>query len=90
VKAVTESGKEYPSWEALVEGESNGYVAVALLRERAPKETVFPWVVGPFPTQALAQNAARRMRASFRRQDRDFVVSDLVSTRVRPAWKDVR
>ena len=90
IPASTEGGKQYPSWEALVEGEAHGYVAVAILRERAPRGLLFPMVVGPFPTEREANNARNRIRAKYRRQEaRGHVGSDLVVISVKPAWKDV-
>ena len=89
--ARTEDGREFESWEALVESEANGWVATAILRERAPRQLLFTWTVGPFSTKREAANARNRMRARYRRQEREgrSVPSDLVAINVRPAWKDV-
>ena len=47
-------------------------------------------VVGPFPTEREANNARNRIRAKYRRQEREGRVgSDLVVISVKPAWKDV-
>lgn len=88
ITAVTADGREYPSWDALVEGESNGWLATAILRERAPKGTLFTWSVGPFPTKREANNARARIRTRYRREA-ETSQSDLVGINVRPAWKDV-
>lgn len=91
MKAVTENGQEYDSWDELVEEESNGYVAVAILRSRTPAHQLFPMVLGPFTTKREAENARKRIRANYRRRDREErVYSDLMGVHVKPAWKDLR
>lgn len=87
MKAAT----EYDSWEALVEGESNGWVATAILRERAPRGTLFTMTLGPYSTKREAVNARQRIRSSHRRKVRngEGVGSDIVAVCVKPAWKDV-
>jgi hypothetical protein len=54
-----DSGKHYPTWDALVEAEANGHVAVAVLDNG--KES-WPWVEGPFATKREANNARVRLR----------------------------
>ena len=76
----------YPSWEALVEAEANGYVVVAIIRN---KKEVWPWIVGPFPTKREAGNARNRLRRSLRK-DSENNYSLNFSLFVRPAWKDPR
>jgi hypothetical protein len=92
MEAVTNSGKEYPSWDALVDAESNGYVAVAILQENTPKKGLFCWVVGPFPTKREATNAGVRIRAKYKRDLERAghpLMSTLIRVNIRPAWKDV-
>lgn len=85
---VWHNGIEYPNWEALVEAEANGYIATAVLRERAPKGTLFTFSVGPFATEREANNARRRMRNRHNREDRENrLASDLVTITVKPLWK---
>lgn len=90
---VSSDGKRrYASWEDLVAGEANGWVATAILRERARRQSLFTYTVGPFPTEREAKNARVRMRTRWRREDRDDrgVMSDIVAVTVRPAWKDTK
>ena len=92
VPVVGNYGTRYETWEALVEAEANGYVATAILKERARRGSPFTLTVGPFPGpdgKRLATNARQRMRARYRREVRDGNVgSDIVAITVRPAWKD--
>lgn len=87
---VAESGERYPSWEALVEDQANGWVATAILRERAPRGSLFTWTVGPFPTKREAVNAGNRIRSKHRREDAGgHAGSDLVAVTAKPAWKGI-
>jgi hypothetical protein len=83
VTAVTEDGREFPSWEALVESESNGYVVVAVIS--TAKET-WPWVSGPYPTKADAERARARTRTRFKRKQQSHPGHEF-RLFVRPAWK---
>lgn len=82
----TEDGRRFPSWEALVGSEAHGWVATAILRDRAPKGTLFTWTVGPYPTKREATNAGARIRTKSRK---DNGPSELVTITVKPAWKEV-
>jgi hypothetical protein len=95
VPARSADGKRvYENWDALVEAESNGWVAIAVLRERAPKATVFSYAVGPWPGpdgKRLATNAAVRIRKSHKKRDEERMHnSDLLTVNVRPLWKDTQ
>lgn len=74
----------YDNWDALVAAESNGFVAVAIM---VSKNSVWPWMVGPFETEAEANKRAAKMR----RQAKKEAHSELtVTVRVRPIWKPDR
>ena len=80
--------REYPSWDALVAEEANGYI-VTVIGTRSG--TVWAWTVGPFPDKATARTRAARERRRIKRhrernpwwehRDAVFVVQ------VRPLWK---
>lgn len=72
----------YPSWEALVEAEANGWVAVVLVSN---DKQSWPWVEGPYSTKREAKNACARKRTEFKRSGRDHAVT--ASFFVRPAWR---
>ena len=86
----TSNGRGYATIEELEAAETNGWVATAILRERAPKKFLFTATYGPYPTKADAQRAARRIRARHKREDGDhrMLSSDLVRVRVSYLWKD--
>lgn len=73
----------YPSWDALVEAETHGFVVVAIPKKRS-KSTV-PWVVGPWATRREANNCRQRMRNKLKKE------LDLkqINFYIRHAWKDV-
>lgn len=86
-----QSGHRFDSWDDLVEAQANGWVATAILRERAKRESLFTWTVGPFPSKREATNAGQRIRANFRRQEKNHTaMSSLVAVTVKPAWKDLQ
>ena len=80
-----ETNTTYPSWEALVEDEANGWVAVAVVSNG---RQTWPWVVGPFPTKREANNARVRLRRESKRKSLSPKYS--ASFFVRPAWRDPR
>jgi len=84
----SESGRIYPSWDALVEAEANGYVTVALLKG---KERIFVQVFGPFPSKREATNAGVRLRTKHKRQveSLDHNPAELLAVSVRPCWMEV-
>lgn len=85
------TGITYPSWEALVEAEANGWVVVAILKSEkgsAERYTTFARVYGPFDTQAEARNYRNKVRRAFKEMLADYPTS-LVVTSVEPAWKEV-
>lgn len=77
------TGKSYESWDALVEAEANGYVAVALLTNQKQS---WPWVEGPYDTKHEANNARNRMRNRFKKEAEWRQVK--AKFFVRPAWKE--
>lgn len=84
------TGTRYPSWEALVEAEANGWVAVVIIS--SPRET-WPYVEGPFPTKAEAERARNRLRRKWKReQQQPFprYPNQTYKGFVRPAWKGDR
>lgn len=86
VTAYSETtGITYPTWEALVEAEANGWVAVAVITEG---KQVWPWVVGPYPDKADAVRAQARLRTRWRReQSTPFRPKQTAKFYVRPSWK---
>jgi hypothetical protein len=82
----TSTDTTYESWEALVEAESNGYLAVALLTNQ--KQT-WPFVEGPFPTKREATNARTRMRNRFKKES-EWQAQVTGKFFVTPAWKTER
>lgn len=79
----TNTNKHYPSWDALVAAEANGYVLVGKLE--MPGEDVFRVaVVGPFETKTEAERARARHAARWRQEVKPYKVR----TSVRICWKD--
>lgn len=83
-----QTGKTYPSWEALVKEEANGFVVTAVISDG---KRSWPWTVGPFDDEPEAKRAQARLRTRLKREsgtdalggDRTFKLF------VRPAWKDL-
>lgn len=71
----------YPNWDALIQAESSGYVAVAIIDNGVE---IWPWMVGPFATKREASNQAASLRRQARRGEFDRLK---VKVFVRPAWK---
>lgn len=84
MSAFSENGTEYPDWDALVEAEANGYVAVAIINDGKQQ---WPWVVGPYPTKREATNAKNRLRTKMKKEQPRYP-GHTFKTFVRPAWKD--
>ena len=76
----------YPSWEALVEATSNGWVAGAILNEG---KTTWPWMEGPFADKQEAEKARNRLRSLFKRTMEDHP-NTTAKFFVRPLWKPSR
>lgn len=74
----------YPSWDALIEEEANGYVVVAVISNG--KKT-WPWVIGPFNVRENAQRAQARLRYKLKK-DLKTRPGFTGKVFVRPAWKD--
>jgi len=91
MEVFDEAGTRFESWEALVATHANGWVATAILREKAPRQTLFTWTIGPFPTKREAVNAGHRLRSKYKRIERDegYLPSEIVTVTAKPAWKDV-
>lgn len=77
----TETGIEYPSWDALVEAESNGYVATAVLERGS---AIWTWTHGPTADREDAVRASKKLRANLKK---DPEGARLRIVTVRPAWK---
>ena len=77
-----DTGTEYDSWEDLVNEESNGYLAIAII-SNGKRE--WPWCVGPFGTKREAANARQRMKKRWGKSQHMGDYS--VTFYVRPAWK---
>lgn len=75
-----QSDRTYPSLEAMVEVEANGWIVTALITKR---NKTWPWTQGPFSTQREANNA----RVALRRYFKNRAPSTTVKFFVRPAWK---
>lgn len=85
------SGKEYPSWEALIEAHANGYLVVAIITSGDGKKT-WPYIEGPMP-KAEAERVRTNLRSKWKRQQKRMSERDPRKTQtyaffVRPAWKD--
>lgn len=78
------TGKHYPTFEALVEEEANGWLATAVLTRG---DETWPWSVGPFSGKREALRAAARMRRKIRAETSSATT---FSVFVRPAWKGLR
>ena len=77
-----ETDTYYPSWEALVAAEANGYVIVSV--SERPKTV--PYVVGPFEDHA----EAKRVRVRYHNSAKRAEAPHKVHTYVRTLWKDNR
>jgi len=75
------TGTTYPSWEALLAAETNGYVVVGL----STRPDTHPVICGPYPDKETARRAQARLR---RRWKREEAPKYEVSTFVRHLWKD--
>lgn len=84
------TGKTYPTFDDLVEAETNGWLAIMLITgaHRLAGQT-WPWVHGPFATKREAQNAVNRLRTRCKREA-DQYPGQTYKFFVRPAWKDQR
>lgn len=75
------------TYEEFVEQHSQGWCVVYIGRAHTPSKAIFANVIGLFPTQAEAIKRANRMRAKYRRQDRQGnAPSDMIRVSVRPVW----
>jgi septal ring-binding cell division protein DamX len=80
------TGKSYPSFDALIEAESNGYLATAILTNG---KKYWTWTVGPFPSKREANNAKGRLKTSLNREADRYPFTQVLGYTVRPAWKEV-
>lgn len=79
----------YPNWDALIEAEANGHVAIAVLKHQRTG-TIFTACFGPVPTKREATNMAVRIRNRHRKDmARGDSESELLVVNVRPAWKEL-
>lgn len=81
------TGKDYPSWDALVQAEANGWMVIAIIKDSKQE---WPWLVGPFDTKKAASNARVKHRKRFEKQMREWPENKSARFFVRPAWKDNR
>lgn len=79
----TATGVTYPTWDALVEAESNGWLCVAIISNG--KET-WPWVEGPFPEKRLAIKTRQRLRTKWKREQWKHP-GQTYQFFIRPAWR---
>lgn len=75
----------YDTWDELVAAETNGWVATLIAETR--KGQAFTFTLGPFDEKRLANNASRRMRALWKKEEPHNLV--LLGITVRPAWKEL-
>lgn len=78
------TGKTYPSWEALLEAETNGWCVVST----TSRPNTVPFVVGPFASQADARRAHRRLARRWAKEEGRY--GHTVKTYTRNLWKDER
>lgn len=77
--------REYPSWEALVAAEANGWLATASFHNTR-NDKLWSWSHGPVDTKAEAVKVAARLRRELRKQCGDYSHIKF-SVSPRPAWK---
>jgi hypothetical protein len=75
----------YDTWDALVEAETNGWVATLIAETKNGQ--AFTYTLGPYPEKRLATNASRRLRNLFKKEEPHDLV--LLGVTVRPAWKEL-
>ena len=73
-------GTSYPTFEELLEHQSNGYIVLGT----SEREGTYTIVVGPFETKELAEKARARLRQRWAYAERP----NKVHTSVRILWKD--
>ena len=73
-------GTAEPSFEELLEKESNGYCIIGT----SEREGTYAMVIGPFPTKKEAERARARLRQRWAYAERP----NKVHTSVRILWKD--
>lgn len=73
------TGKQYASFDELVDAEASGYVVTAII---ARGSSSWPWSVGPM-TKAEAKKLAPKLRNRIRKE-----TGYQVSVFVRPLWKE--
>lgn len=77
-------GKSYPSWEALLDDNTNGWAVVAVIDNG---KVVWPYVEGPF-TKEEAERKRRSLRRKWRREQKAGRYTDQTHKFfVRPTWK---
>jgi hypothetical protein len=81
----TRTGTTYPTWEALVEAEANGYTVTAIVTKGKQS---WPYAWGPFPDKAEADKFRVRQRNKFKREAAYSTAT--AKFFVRPLWKQER
>lgn len=81
-----DTNTHYPTWEALVEAEAEGYLVIAIV---SSEKQTWPWVQGPYPDKREANNARARARNKFKKDIQSpWVDPNLTASFfVRPLWK---
>ena len=79
-----QTGTSYPSWDALVHAEANGYVVTAIVSNGKQS---WPWSQGPYDTKTEATKAQARMRYRLRKEKEQHP-GMTGSVFVRPLWKE--
>lgn len=90
MQARSEDGKRvYEDWDALVAGEANGYVVVAIITAPNYKHP-FPRVQGPYPTKVEADKAKARWRTKLLREQKQYFPNHKFRLHIEEVWKDPR
>lgn len=80
------SGRRYPSWDALVAAESEGWVVVIT----STRPNTNPVVYGPFADKALATKSRARLRARYVVSERqEHGAKFKIASRIVLLWKDM-
>lgn len=88
MRAGTEGGLSFESWDHLIDELANGYTVVVLL-ENVKRDYQFARVIGPFATKKEARNKAATARRKYRVPDERYPDTRFIGTRVEPLWKDL-
>lgn len=86
------TGRDYPSWDDLLDTEANGFSVVVLMRTQGSNSgsTTFVRTIGPFTTHREARSKAPAIRRHFRCAAKDHPYTDILSVQIEPLWKELR